>query len=128
MRREVICGAACGVNDRHNRNLVFVRHALPCIDPSLPARAWRLSEEGRQRSRILAGRLSKFQPAAVYSSVEPKAVETAEIVAAECRQPVVIVPDLHEHDRRNVGFLDDQAFEAAIRRLFRSPDERVVGG
>ena len=40
--------------------LVLVRHSLPEIDPAVSSREWRLSEEGRVRSRILAENLVKY--------------------------------------------------------------------
>lgn len=37
------------------------------------------------------------------------------------------VAGLHEHDRRDVGFLGAKAFEAAVQRFFDHPDEIVLG-
>ena len=70
------------------RRLVLVKHSMSEIDPDKPASAWRLSESGRCRSEALAARLSDFSPDLIWSSREPKAVETADTVAGVLGVPV----------------------------------------
>ena len=108
--------------------LVLVRHSKPGIEPDKPASAWKLSEVGRRRSELLATRLRDFNPAAVWSSEEPKAVETAETVAAALAVPVQTADGLEEHHRDGVPYFDAQSeFEAAVERLFDEPDRLVLG-
>lgn len=107
--------------------LVLVKHSLPKIDPAVPSREWRLSEEGRVRSRILAGKLDQYDLDVVISSNEPKAIETAEILAGVLDIPVEVVEGLHEHERSNVGFLEKDHFEQSIARFFSRPAELVFG-
>lgn len=107
--------------------LVLVRHSHVDVIPGTPARTWRLSAEGRRRAALLADRLRDFQAARVLSSVEPKAVETAAIVAAALGVPVVTVPGLHEHARERVPYLGAEEFEAAVARLFAEPRHLVFG-
>ena len=107
--------------------LILVKHSLPQIEPEIPAHQWRLSEEGQRRVQVLARKLAQYELDIMFSSVEPKAIETAHIVAAVLEKRVEIVEDLHEHDRRNVGFLEKQRFEASIAQFFAQPDVLILG-
>lgn len=107
--------------------LVLVKHSLPVVDPDVPAREWRLSDEGRIRSRILGEELGGYELDLVVSSTEPKAVETAEIAAGALDVPIEIVVGLHEHERANVGFLKSERFERSIERFFSRPKDPVFG-
>jgi broad specificity phosphatase PhoE len=62
--------------------IVLVRHAMPVMEPKLPAERWRLGDEGRAAARELARALPRA-PFAVTSH-EPKARETAEELVAVC--------------------------------------------
>ncbi|MDE0013893.1 MAG: histidine phosphatase family protein [Candidatus Poribacteria bacterium] len=107
--------------------LILVKHSLPQIEPEVPANQWRLSEEGQRRVQVLAQKLAQYELDLIFSSIEPKAIETAHIVAAALEKQVEIVEDLHEHDRRNVGFLEKQRFEASIAQFFAQPDVLTLG-
>ena len=107
--------------------LVFVKHSLPLVDPGVPARKWRLSDEGRVRSRMLGEELAGYELDLVVSSDEPKAVETAEIAAGALDVPIEIVERLHEHERATVGFLEKERFERSVERFFCRPAELVFG-
>jgi broad specificity phosphatase PhoE len=109
------------------RRLILVRHSLPQIRPDAPARSWPLCDEGRRRCTPLARRLADYAPTAIMASVEPKAVETAQIVAATLGLPYETQEGLHEHERNNAGFLEADAFEHAVRGLFARPDDLVFG-
>lgn len=107
--------------------LILVKHSLPEIDPSVPANEWILSDEGRRRAWILGEQLGRYNPDRVVSSIEPKAIETAEIASGSLKIPLEIVEVLHEHERANVGFLETERFEQSIRRLYEQPSELVFG-
>ncbi|RKU20963.1 hypothetical protein C6500_07430 [Candidatus Poribacteria bacterium] len=107
--------------------LVLVKHALPQIDPMVPANQWRLSEEGQHFSQVLAQRLAQYELDLIFSSVEPKAIETAQIVATALEKPFEVVKDLHEHDRNSVGFLEKKRFEASVAQFFNQPDLLTFG-
>lgn len=107
--------------------LVLVKHSLPEIDAAVPANEWHLSEKGRVRSRMLAEKLSRYDLDLIVSSVEPKAVETAEIAARALKLSVEIVDGLHEHERGSVGFLAKERFEQSIGRFFSRPTELMFG-
>ena len=82
--------------------LVLVKHSMPEIERDKPASAWKLGEAGRRRAGLLAARLKEFSPSVIRSSREPKAIETAEIVANDHGVPVEIVDGLEEHHRKNL--------------------------
>jgi broad specificity phosphatase PhoE len=107
--------------------LVLVKHSLPEIVPALPAAYWHLSVEGRQRCHALARELVPLDPSAIISSREPKAVETAQIVADQLGRPLEVNEELHEHDRSNVQWQGQEAFEAAVAAFFVRPRDRVFG-
>ena len=110
------------------RRLVLVRHSKPEIDPDRPSSDWRLDEAGRHRSELLADRLRGFNADVVWSSREPKAVETAEIVAGALGVPVRTVDGLEEHHRRGVPYFPTtDEFESAVEQFFLNPDRLVLG-
>ena len=107
--------------------LILVKHAMPEIDPNIPARYWRLSAEGRQAASALADTLASYHPSVLIASPEPKARETAEIIAARLGLEMAIDSELYEHDRANVPFLSQPAFREAVAEFFARPDELVFG-
>ncbi|MFN2109869.1 MAG: histidine phosphatase family protein [Anaerolineae bacterium] len=108
-------------------HLLLVRHSMPDIDPSVAARHWKLSDEGRRRCTVLAEMLSAYRPAVIVSSVEPKAAETAAIVAASLGLPLETEVDLHEHERSHDTRFSQEAFQRAIACLFAQPEDLVFG-
>ena len=109
------------------KHLILVKHSLPEIVENLPAREWKLSDEGRIRAQRLAERLLLFLPESIISSLEPKAKETAEIIARRHNLELHIADDLHEHDRSKTRYLSKDDFQAAIHIFFENPGELVFG-
>ena len=109
------------------RKLILVRHSQSEIVTGLPANRWHLSAAGRRLCEPLARRLSAYSPDVIVSSVEPKAVETGQIVAARLGKPFEMGEGLHEHERPNVGFLDREAFETQVAAFFEQPERLVLG-
>jgi broad specificity phosphatase PhoE len=107
--------------------LILVKHSLPEIEPGQNPHEWQLGEEGRKRSKALAGLLAAYAPQAIISSLEPKAHQTAEIVARQLRLPIETLPGLEEHARRQEPFEDKQCFQEKVAELFAHPEERVYG-
>jgi len=107
--------------------LILVKHSLPEIVENVPAQKWELSNDGRVRAQRLAARLNRFQPEVIVSSVEPKAKETAKIIAAKHNLELQIVEGLHEHDRSKVGYLPKDEFQEAVHEFFEKPDILVFG-
>ncbi len=107
--------------------LILVKHSLPEIQEELPAREWKLSDEGRMRAGRLAERLNEYQPAVVVSSIEPKARETAEIIADRLEVEFHVVDGLHEHDRHTTPYRSKADFEQSIQAFFANPGSLVFG-
>jgi broad specificity phosphatase PhoE len=110
------------------KHLILVKHSVPEIEKDRPANTWRLSKEGQRRAHRLVEQLEGFAPEVIVSSNEPKAKETAEILAYHFQLGLQILPDLHEHDRSNVPFLSNDLFQASMRDFFQHPNELVFGG
>ncbi|HEX3357767.1 MAG TPA: histidine phosphatase family protein [Tepidisphaeraceae bacterium] len=109
------------------RNLILIKHAKPLIDPQKSSELWRLSLEGREQAKSLASAIAAYQPTVILSSEEPKATETARILAKELNLPAKSTPDLHEHDRSNVPHMRSGEFISNVELFFRSPDRLVLG-
>jgi broad specificity phosphatase PhoE len=117
------------------RRLFLVRHAVPAKDCDVPARDWALSPSGHADAERLAEILTPFAPAAIFpddpaaiiSSEELKARQTAQPLADRLGLPVEVMAGLHEHERRTVGYLDDETFQATMARFFAEPDTLVFG-
>jgi broad specificity phosphatase PhoE len=107
--------------------LILVKHSLPEIVENVPAQDWKLSDDGRVCAQQLAARINQYQPEVIVSSVEPKAKETAEIIARKHNLELQIVEGLHEHDRSKVAYLPKDEFQAAVREFFEKPDTLVFG-
>ena len=107
--------------------LLLIKHARPEVDPAVASEAWRAGHEGRDGAKRLAERLASYRFARLYSSVEPKALETAQIVARPRGLSVSEYPDLHEHDRRNVPHMASREFISMVALFFNEPAARVLG-
>ena len=107
--------------------MLLVRHSAPELDPSVPSQEWRLSEEGRRRCGPLAERLARYEPRVLLASSEPKARETAELVAPVLGLEMQVSDGLRETARRTVGWLAPEDLDRGIRELFERPGEVVFG-
>lgn len=107
--------------------LILVKHAKPLVDPSKSSELWKLSDEGRAQAQKLADVLAPCNVSIVISSTEPKAIETAQILATALNIETQSFPDLHEHDRSNVPHMRSGEFISHVELFFRRPDERVLG-
>lgn len=131
--------------------LYIVRHSIPATDPSVAAEHWPLSEAGIRAAQQLS-RLPCWQDVEIiYSSPEPKALQTAEEIARPWDKKVIIEPDLRELQVKqvwlgNADFLkkvgdylegaDDPDFEpydqaqqrivSCMQRLVQSPPGRSI--
>lgn len=105
--------------------LILVKHAAVTVDAAVPPKQWALTDDGRRKSRSLANALRAHNPGVLVSSEEPKAIETAEVVAKRLRIDARTAPDLDEHRR---PFVESPAeFERLMEHFFAEPQERVFG-
>ncbi len=109
------------------RTLILVKHSQPALEPDVPAAQWHLSVEGERRCGPLADALAAYAPATLVASTEPKAQETAALVAARLDLPWRTAPGLHEHDRTGVGWLPEGALDERVAAFFAQPDTLVFG-
>ena len=107
--------------------VVLVKHASPILDPSRPAREWRLSEEGEAQSRRLADRLRAFSPLRLISSPEPKAFKTGQVVAAKLDLSITSVDGLEEFDRPVLPKMVKTEYERVNAAIFADFDRQVLG-
>ena len=108
--------------------MIFVRHSESSVRPDRTAHEWGLSRAGRRLAAELATRLAPLEPDRVYTSCEPKAVETGAVIAAALDLEVHQLKKLGEHDRTNVRFLTTKGFELSVKHCLAHPDKHVFGG
>ena len=75
----------------------------------------------------MAEALRPYAPRLFVSSPEPKARETAALVAGALGVPCELDQDLREHGRSSVSQLPQERFRAAIADLFAHSEELVFG-
>jgi broad specificity phosphatase PhoE len=109
------------------RTLVLAKHAMPQIRPDVPPDRWHLSVEGIGGAKRLAERIRTYEPTAIVSSAEPKALETAAIVSDALGLPLESPFGLHEHERTAWGFLGQDTFEQRVAEVFARPADVVFG-
>jgi broad specificity phosphatase PhoE len=106
--------------------LVLVRHGLPLIDPLRPPAEWELDPAGFDAIWALreSGRLP--QRASWFSSPEPKAQHTAQLLTDG---EVGIVDELREHERGVTEWVEDrEQWHALVGRVFAHPAESALPG
>lgn len=109
-------------------NLILIRHAETKRVAGVNAHDWQLTDEGQQRCIMLAEKMQQFGLQAIFSSPEPKAIQTARPIADRFGIPLTTLEGLREHDRRNVQYVGDDAdFRDTIKRLFEQPDQLIYG-
>lgn len=106
---------------------LYVTHPQVSMDPNVPVPLWGLSPEGRARAEAFAARGVVPAGAMIFSSRERKALELAEILAAEAGTLVLSDHLMGENDRSATGFLPPALFEATADRFFAEPESSVDG-
>ena len=81
------------------RKLILIRHSNSKLDPQLPTHHWGLIEGCRARCLQLADFLCPRHLGVIVTSVEPKAVQTGEILAQKLAFPCQVSDGLHQHER-----------------------------
>ncbi|MCF4121849.1 phosphoglycerate mutase family protein [Antribacter sp. KLBMP9083] len=103
--------------------LYLVRHGRPLVDRTRSAATWPLDPTHEHEVLALRVRRSLPSSAAWCSSPEPKALETARLLADG---HVTVVSDLREQVRGNGGWVDD--LPAVMQAAFARPDEPAMPG
>jgi broad specificity phosphatase PhoE len=107
--------------------LVLVRHSVPEIRRDVPAAQWTLSDVGAARAAAFARHVDPGSATTIFASEEPKALETANALAAAWRLPVEAVTGLQEHHRPAAQILSRDQFDDRIRQLFERRHELIFG-
>ncbi|MBT5266430.1 MAG: histidine phosphatase family protein [Rhodospirillaceae bacterium] len=105
----------------------FITHAEVNIDPGRPVAEWDLSPEGAQRMCALQDRSWIKSLVSIHSSNEPKAYQSAEILANAVGLGIKTNAGLREHDRSSTGYLPREKFEEMLHAFFRYPEVTVRG-
>lgn len=111
-------------------HLIFIRHSISRQIPGTSAHQWELTDEGRARCADLAAALTPYRVNRIASSDEPKALQTAEVVASHLslETPLIIEPEFGETRRATAPYFDSNAeFAAAVKRAIAQPDAVVFG-
>ncbi len=115
------------MSDQPRRTAYFITHPDVVIDPMVPVPLWRLSPTGRARMQAGLAQPWMRQLVAITSSRERKALDGAEILAANLGLPFSTLEALGENDRSATGYLPRAEFEALADRFFAEPDTPVRG-
>jgi broad specificity phosphatase PhoE len=102
------------------REIYLVRHAETAPDPQRPSASWELTAAGRTAAASLKGAL----PEIVFSSPEPKAMQTAKQLT---QLPVTAVEAFGEHKTDKGTWLSGDEFAASVQRYFGDRENRVWG-
>ncbi len=95
--------------------IVLVRHAMPNVERGVASRLWTLSEASREDCVLLAHALPE-PVSAIWSSDEPKARETADVLALRLGLLVQIDHAFAEVDRPEIWDRDYREVAAAYLR------------
>jgi 2,3-bisphosphoglycerate-dependent phosphoglycerate mutase len=93
--------------------LYVIRHSLVAVDPKVPPVEWNLSEEGKIRTVELIEGEQWDDLACIYHSPEPKAEQTAAIIARRFGVRTAVCDDLREL-HADVGFLPGEQFQERV--------------
>jgi len=109
-------------------NLLLIRHSMPAWGSHAPPSKWKLTEEGRERSKGLGWYLKERQAGRIFTSTEVKSIETAEIAAKVAGVSNVVQDhDLREHDRDNTPTPSGVDRRSLVIECIRKPDELIWG-
>jgi broad specificity phosphatase PhoE len=107
--------------------LVLIKHSLPEVRSEHPPSRWRLSPEGSRLALELAEELRPLGLTHLHASREPKASQTAALIAERLGIPWEARDGLEEHHRDHEPFLAEADFRAKVAAFFARPNERVFG-
>ena len=105
----------------------FITHPEVMVDPSVPIESWGLSPAGFDRARLISQRCWDDGVVHIASSTERKAIDAADILAADVGRPVVRVDALGENNRSSTGYLPLTEFEHVADEFFEHPHVSVRG-
>ncbi len=105
----------------------YLSHPQVQIEEAKEIHLWSLDAIGRQRVDRLVKSNALKGTTRVISSMETKAIETAQPIADALGCDLEIRALMHENDRTATGFLPQDEFEKVADAFFAHPDESVRG-
>jgi broad specificity phosphatase PhoE len=81
------------------RGIILIRHAMPEVVRGVASQLWELGDSGREDCVLLAHHLPRGLASTAWSSAEPKARQTAEVVAIRRGLTVQVDARFGEVDR-----------------------------
>jgi broad specificity phosphatase PhoE len=110
-----------------SRTVLLVKHAQPEMNASAPPREWVVGARGEEQSRDLARRLRPYVPISIVSSPEPKAMQTARIVAGELGVHFQTLDGLEELDRPSLPIVSRDEHHRLNAPIFETRSVPVLG-
>src|SRR5262245_45368785 len=111
------------------QHLILIRHANSQPVAGRSPHRWVLSDEGRHKCTLLTERLRPYNIAHLYTSDEPKSLQTAGQIAFYLgRLPTTLDDQLRETHRETAPFYEDiPAFHKAIQAAMNHPQQLLYG-
>ncbi len=106
--------------------IVLVRHSRTVIAPEVNSMLWTLSDEGRETAAKIAQDPIFEGCALIYSSLQPKAIETAEIIGEALQISAFKEEGLAELSSVTSGFIED--YIGTVHRLYAGEIPNINGG
>lgn len=107
--------------------IYFISHPEVMIDPAKPVPSWNLSKHGIERMRSFASQPELQSITSIWSSMETKAIEAAEILAGVLGKYLSTDCRLNEIDRSATGFLPAEQHEILADQFFSAPEASICG-
>ena len=98
------------------RGLILVRHAMPEVERGIASKLWSWAKSAKEDCVLLANALPDDLAPTIYASDEPKAQQTAAVIALRRGLATAIDPGFGEVDRSAAGWIEDHR-AAALRYL-----------
>lgn len=109
--------------------LTLVRHSISQPQAGVSAHDWQLTDEGREKVTLLSARLTGLGIRKIVSSDEPKALDTARLLAHGLGGvPVQTDANLRETHRKTAPYYADHGdFKRAVQAAMEHPDQLLFG-
>lgn len=109
-------------------SVYYFTHTQIRVDPAVPVRDWRLSDEGRARVLRAVNAPWLARVTRLIASSENRTVETARIFAARRSLPVDVRAEIDDSARPLAEFLSIVDLDKALDAFFARPEESARPG